>query len=194
LSSIAGVCSGLSRRRSRVRARFSRVPFGSEMGANENGPQAAFLSLQMTMRSSEGGGGNAFTTLRESCWDTPVPQAARSGARQFQLCEVCVIAPGRRVMSTGGVENRPWERPRAGRIARLASSWSGSLVDRRRATVGLHRVAQRRIVAQLPQRLLKGVGLSWNSTPAAISHPGAADGLAPNPRGRHEKNLPHDAL
>jgi hypothetical protein len=38
---------------------FFARPFGSEMGARETASQAAFLSLRMTMKSSEGGGGNA---------------------------------------------------------------------------------------------------------------------------------------
>jgi hypothetical protein len=54
-SSIAGLCSGLSRRRPRVRARFSRVHLAQKWAPN----QAVFLSLRMTMKSSEGGGGNA---------------------------------------------------------------------------------------------------------------------------------------
>jgi hypothetical protein len=35
---------------------FFARPFGSEMGARENAPQAAFLSLRVTMKSSEGEG------------------------------------------------------------------------------------------------------------------------------------------
>jgi hypothetical protein len=36
VTSIVGLCSNLSHRRSRIRARFFARPFGSEMGAGEN--------------------------------------------------------------------------------------------------------------------------------------------------------------
>jgi hypothetical protein len=58
VSSIAGPCSGLSCRRSGFEPVF-RCPFGSEMGARERAAasQAAFLSVRMTIKSSEGGKG-----------------------------------------------------------------------------------------------------------------------------------------
>jgi hypothetical protein len=57
VSSIAGLCSGLSRRRSGVRARFSRVHLAQKWAPKRTASaQAAFLSLRMTMKSSEGGG------------------------------------------------------------------------------------------------------------------------------------------
>jgi len=39
-------------------ARFSRVSIWLRNGRQRERPQAAFLSLRMTMKSSEGGGGN----------------------------------------------------------------------------------------------------------------------------------------
>jgi hypothetical protein len=59
VSSIAGPCSGLSRRRSRVRARFSRVHLAQKWAPERAASQPAFLSHRITMKSSEGGGGNA---------------------------------------------------------------------------------------------------------------------------------------
>jgi hypothetical protein len=55
VSSIAGLCSSVSGPRSRVRARFSRVHL-LRNGRRRERPQAAFLSLRMTMKNSEGEG------------------------------------------------------------------------------------------------------------------------------------------
>jgi hypothetical protein len=50
VSSIASPCAGLSRRRSRVRARFSRVHLAQKWAPERTASQAAFL--RMTMKSS----------------------------------------------------------------------------------------------------------------------------------------------